>query len=88
MKTLTEFANMTIQRGLTQLKELTAASKTVEEIQAAITESFKLEGEKLKFFMNALNAVKEKTDRLKRVIVMTVAEGEKLPSGSSKIEEF
>lgn len=86
MKTLTEFASIQLNRGLTLLNELTTAGKTPEEIAASFTETLKYEGDKLKHFMNALNLVKEKTDRLKRVIVLALAEGEQAPRGASAVE--
>ena len=86
MKTLTEFAAMHLTKGLALLNEMTTAGKTPEEQQASFTETFKYEGDKLKHFTNALNAVKEKMTGIKRVVVLTLAEGEATPKGATAVE--
>ena len=87
MKTLTEFNAFDLTPSIKTLQELTSAGKTPEEIQAAFTESKKLEGDKLKFFLHALELIKDKSSGLKRVLVFTAAETEKVPAGSQKHEE-
>ncbi len=92
MKTLTEFDGFTLKRGLQKLAELEKEGKTAEEIPALITESFKYEGDKLKFFQVALEMAKARgfdgeSSRVKRVVVMTLLETEKAPQGSEKREE-
>lgn len=79
MKTLTEFAAITIKNAAKTRQELTAAGKTAEELPQAMGEALKLEGDKLNFLMNAIDVVGDKHNDLKRVIVMTLNEGEKAP---------
>src|SRR6476660_8274290 len=82
MKTLTEFAVVTLKNAAKTKQELTTAGKTAEELPAAMGETLKLEGDKLTFVMNALEVVGAKFDDLKRVVVFTLAEGEKAPYGA------
>ena len=58
-----------------------------EKLKTALTEAYKMEGEKLEHFMNALKCIEKKNQFLKRVIVMTLNEGEKAPQGAEKIGE-
>jgi hypothetical protein len=89
MKTMTEFNGFQIKGALAKQAELAAAGKTPEEIPAAMGEAYKLEGDKLKFFMNALaHAQAQKhPETIKRVLVMSLAEGEKAPHGAAQVEE-
>jgi hypothetical protein len=87
MKTLTEFAAATLLNALKTKKELTASGKTPEELPAAMGESLKLEGDKLAFLLHAADLIESKTVDLKRVIVFTLAEGEKAPNGAQAKEE-
>lgn len=92
MKTITEFDGFTLKRGLQKLVELEKEGKTAEEIPALITETFKYEGDKLKFFQAALDMAKARgatpeNSRVKRVVVMTLQETEKAPQGSEKRDE-
>lgn len=84
MKTLTEFGTLVVKNGLEKLAELTAAGKTPEEMDAALTEQFKYEGEKLAFFKHALDVSAKRQKDLKRVVVMKPSEGEKDPSTGEK----
>ncbi|MCM0606135.1 MAG: hypothetical protein KA715_08600 [Xanthomonadaceae bacterium] len=86
MKTLTEFASVHLTRGLTLVTELTTAGKPPEEQQAALTETFKFEGDKLKHFTQALITIKEKSAQIKRVVVLTLSEGEAAPQGATQLE--
>jgi uncharacterized membrane protein YgcG len=88
MKTLTEFVSFTLKNVIQAQKELTDAGKTAEEIPAALTEKFKVEGDKLKYLTTAAEMVKNRLDGLKRVIVLQLAEGENAPSGAEKHEEL
>ena len=77
---------------------LAAEGKSAEELAAALPEAAKaalnaklgeltkLEGEKLGWFLNALNLVKGNRGNLKRVIVMQANEGEKAPSDAKEID--
>jgi hypothetical protein len=85
MKAVTEFNNMLLARAMKSKATLAAAGKTPEEIQAELQETFKFEGDKLTHFMAALEVVGDKTDGLKRVMVMTAAEGEIIPSKAQLI---
>jgi hypothetical protein len=82
MKTLTEFDGFSIQRALNTKKELLAAGKTAEELPAAMGEALKLEGDKLTYFLNALELAETKPDGLKRVVVYAIEEGKSAPQGS------
>jgi len=87
MKTITEFNAFDLQTYVKTLIELTTGGKTPEEIQAAIAEQKKLEGDKLKIFMQALDIAKARPEQLKRIVVFTGAENEKTPPGAEKREE-
>lgn len=87
MKTLTEFSGFTLQDiGKTRTQLLTE-NKTPEEISAALTEQFKVEGEKLQLLLSALDSIDNKVTDLKRIVVGTLAEGEKLPPKAVQKED-
>lgn len=88
MKSVTEFASFALQKGLTTKTALAAEGKTPEEISAAIGESMKLEGDKLKYFIGALEVAAQNVDGLSRVMVVSLAEGENAPAKAVKIEEM
>jgi hypothetical protein len=54
MKSVTEFANFTLNKGLQAKATLLAEGKSPEEVQTSLGETFKFEGDKLKYFVNAL----------------------------------
>jgi hypothetical protein len=85
MKSITEFWNHTLAKGLKAVEAL--AGKTPEEIQTSLGETFKYEGDKLKHFVNALEVAKQNPEKLSRVLVVTLAEGEKAPEKSVQVEE-
>lgn len=87
MKSVTEFWNATLTRGLKTKADLTAAGKSPEEISAGLGETFKYEGDKLKHFINAMEVAAQNPDKLSRVLVVQVGEGEKVPEKAAKIEE-
>jgi hypothetical protein len=87
MKSVTEFWSVNLNKGLKARTELTAGGKTPEEIQTAIGESFKMEGDRLKHFLNAMEVASQNPDKLAQVLVVTVAEGETAPPKAVKIEE-
>lgn len=66
--------------------ELQAAGKTPEELPQAMGEALKLEGDKLKYLLTALEVLGNKTNNLKRVSVFTLNEGEKAPA-KAKVKE-
>lgn len=88
MKSVTEFANITLNKGLSTKAALTAEGKNPEEIQQGVGESFKFEGDKLKYFMNALDVAGQNQTNLKRVFVVSLNEGEKAPAKAVQVEEM
>lgn len=79
MKTLTEFSASHIKLATAKQKEFVAAGKTPEEIPALIGADLKVEGDRLNSLMTALEMVGNKTNDIKRVVVSTVEENEKVP---------
>lgn len=88
MKSVTEFAGYTLTAALSAQKALAAEGKSPEEVQAALGEKYKLEGDKLKYFINALDVASKETGVLKRVIVASLNEGEAAPAKSTQVEEM
>ena len=86
MKTITEFAALTLKNADKTRQELAAAGKTAEEIPAAMGEALKLEGDKLKNLLAAMEFVGAKIQDLKRVLVFSIHEGEKAPPKSEQKE--
>jgi len=84
MKTLTEFQAVQLKNAAKVKQELVAAGKTPEELPQAMGEALKMEGDKLNFLLNALDLTLQKTNDLKRVVVMTLNEGETAPSNAQK----
>ena len=87
MKAITEFNVFNLKRAIALKAELAGQGKSPEEIQTSLGESFKLEGDKLTAFVNSLDLVNEKTDGLKRVMVVSFAEGEAVPGTVQKVGE-
>lgn len=86
-KTITEFDSFRLKNALNTKKELAAAGKTPEEIPAALGEALKLEGDKLKWFLAALELAEARIDNLKRVVVYAAEEGKSAPSGAVQKED-
>lgn len=86
MKSITEFANPVLQKVLTAKAALVAAGKSAEEIAANMGETFKLEGDKLKYVLAAADLVADKKS-VRRVMVVSFAEGETAPAKYQKVEE-
>ncbi len=82
MKTITEFAAITLKNAAKTRDELAASGKTPEELPAALGEALKLEGDKLAMLLVALELAAGARGDLKRVIVGALSEGEKAPSGA------
>lgn len=78
MKTLTEFPSSVLKKAAQLKAELTTGGKTPEEISQSMSETLKIEGDKLSFLMNALEVIGNKQNDLKRVVVYTLSEGEKV----------
>lgn len=87
MKSVTEFWAVNLTKGLKARADLVAAGKTPEEIQTEIGTSFKMEGDKLKHFINAMEVASQNPEKLGRVLVVTLNEGESAPPKAVKIEE-
>lgn len=88
MRSVTEFASFVLAQGNKTKAALAAEGKSPEEIQAGLGEAFKFEGDKLKYFSNALEVASQNADGLKRVIVAALAEGENTPAKATKVEEM
>ncbi len=87
MKSVTEFWNINLVKGLKAKEALLAEGKTPEEIQASLGETFKLEGDKLKHFTNALEVASQNPEKLHRVLVVTFSEGESVPSNAIQVDD-
>jgi hypothetical protein len=87
MKSVTEFASFTLKAGLTAKTALAGEGKTPEEVQAGLGEKFKYEGDKLKHFGHALDVAEKNPENLKRVLVVSYAEGENPQPKALKVEE-
>lgn len=86
MKSITEFPHSTLQKVLAAKAAITTEGKTPEEITAAMGESLKLEGDKLKFALAAADLAAGKT-AVRRVLVASIAEGEAAPAKYQKVED-
>jgi hypothetical protein len=87
MKSVTEFWSATLTRGLKAKEALAAEGKSPEEIQTNLGETFKMEGDKLKHFIAALDVAAQNQDKLSRVLVVALNEGESAPPKGVKVEE-
>lgn len=87
MKSVTEFWSVMLNKGLAQKTALAGEGKTPEEIQAALGEAFKFEGDKLKHFVNAIEVAAQNPEKLSRVLVVTLNEGENAPAKAVKVDE-
>jgi hypothetical protein len=88
MKFVTEFANITLAQALKARAALVAEGKSPEEIQASLGGTYKLEGEKLTHLGHALDVASQNTENLKRVLVVSLNEGEKAPEKATQVEAF
>lgn len=87
MKSVTEFPSFTLSQGLKTKATLTSEGKSPEEIQESLGTTFKMEGDRLKHFVNALDVAGQNPDKLKRVLVVSYAEGENVHPKAVKVEE-
>lgn len=87
MKSVTEFPVHKLNQGLKAKTELAAAGKTPEEIQTSLGETFRLEGDKLKHFLHACEVASQNQERLARVLVVALNEGESAPPKAVQFEE-
>jgi len=88
MRSVTEFPNHKLVQGLNARNSLTAEGKTPEEVQTNLGATFKLEGDKLKYFFNAIEVAGQNLEGLSRVLVVAFAEGESVPTKALKVEEL
>ena len=87
MKSVTEFPVFKLVQVIKTKADLVAAGKTPEEVQQAVGETYKMEGDKLKHFINAADVASQNMDKLFRVLVVSLAEGESIPPKAAKVEE-
>ncbi len=87
MKAVTEFPSFVLDRAVQAKNALAAEGKSPEEIQTKLGETFKYEGDKLKHFVNAIEVAINNKENLKRVVVMSLNEGETAPAKAVKVEE-
>lgn len=87
MKSITEFPNFKLVQGHKTKTTLTADGKTPEEILQRLGETFKMEGDKLKYFCNAIDVAGQNLDGLSRVMVISFNEGENVPPKAVKVED-
>ncbi len=87
MKAVTEFPIFKLVKGIQAKTALAAEGKSPEEIQASLGETFKLEGEKLTYFTNALDVAGANSENLFRVLVVKLNEGETAPPKATKVDE-
>lgn len=88
MRFVTEFANVTLTQALKARAALVAEGKQPEEIQASLGGTYKLEGEKLTHLLNAVEVAGQNTENLKRVLVVSLTEGERAPAKAVQVEAF
>ncbi|MGZ3691945.1 MAG: hypothetical protein ACXVAX_10605 [Pseudobdellovibrio sp.] len=88
MKVVTEFANITLTQAIKARAALVAEGKQPEEIQATLGTTYKVEGEKLTHLVNAIEVASQNTENLKRVLVVSLSEGEKAPAKAVQVEAF
>lgn len=88
MKAVTEFASFTLNAANKIKATLTAEGKSPEEIQTTLGATYKLEGEKLGYFITALDVAAANNENLKRVLVVRLAEGENAPAKAVKTDDI
>ncbi len=88
MKSVTEFNSYNLNQALKTKTTLTGEGKTTEEIQSTLGTQFKLEGDKLKFFVNALEVAAANQEGLSRILVVSLNDGETAPAKAVKVEEM
>jgi hypothetical protein len=87
MKAVTEFPTFILVKGIAAKTALTAESKSPEEIEKSLGESFKFENPKLKYFVAAIDVAAQNQQDLKRVLVLSLNENEVAPPKAVKVEE-
>ena len=87
MRSVTEFPVHKLTDGFKTKTALAAEGKTPEEIQTALGEKYKYEGDKLKHFLNAMEVANANLERFYSVLIVSFADGEAAPAIAVKIEE-
>ena len=87
MKSVTEFPSFTLTKAIATKTALAGEGKSAEEIQTSLGESFKFEGDKLKHFVAAIDVAAQNANNLRRVVVVSLNEGENAPAKAVKVEE-
>ena len=87
MKAVTEFPAFTLNKAIQMKTTLTAEGKNPDEIKENLGQNFKLEGEKLGYFMASLEVASSNAQNLKRVLVVKLNEGEVAPVKAVQVEE-
>ncbi|MBI3541111.1 MAG: hypothetical protein HY073_03115 [Deltaproteobacteria bacterium] len=87
MKSVTEFPSYILVKGIAAKAALVAEGKTPEEIQVSLGTTFKFEGDRLKYFFNALDVAAQNTG-FSRLVVKSLSEGESAPTKAVKVEEL
>lgn len=80
MKAVTEFPSFTLNKAIQMKTALTTEGKTPDEIKENLGQNFKLEGEKLGYFMQSIEVATTNSQNLKRVMVVKLNEGESAPA--------
>ena len=88
MKAITEFPEFILSKALELKTSLIAEGKTPEEAQASLGEKYKFEGDKLNHFVRAIDVVAQKLENVRRVLVVTLNEGESAPARATKVDDF
>ena len=88
MKSVTEFWNHALLPAIQAKTALAAEGKTPEEVLTSLGEKYKFEGDKLKHFVNAIEVAGANLEKLSRIVVVTLTEGESAPPKSVKVEDF
>lgn len=87
MKHVTEFPSFILSKAVTTKTSLSGEGKTPEEIQTNLGETFKFEGDKLKHFVASLDVAAQNANNLRRILVVSLNEGENVPAKAVKVEE-
>lgn len=88
MIAVTEFSVFTLNKAIQTKAALVAEGKTPEEIQESLGQSYKLEGDKLEYFVQSLEVASANTQNLKRVLIARFKEDEKPPTKAVSFKEI
>lgn len=87
MKNITEFPSFVLTKAISAKAALVSEGKSSEEIEQSMGTTFKFEGDKLKHFLAALDVAGQNPQNLRRVLVVSLNEGETAPAKATKVEE-